>query len=72
MADALSRKPIATLASIKVVQLSLLLEFRELNTELTRDDLGVVLVNFTARPEDHTAHGILGQNHQGQFESYTG
>ena len=50
MADALSRKPTAILASINAVQLSLLLEFRELNVGLTVDDLGAVLVNFSARP----------------------
>ena len=50
MADALSRKPIATLASIKAVQLSLLLEFRELNVELTMDNSRAVLPNFSARP----------------------
>ena len=50
MVDALSCKPIATLASIKVVQLSLLLEFRELNVGLTIDDSKVVLANFSARP----------------------
>ena len=50
VADALSRKPIASLASIKVVQLSLLLEFRGLNAELTVDDSGAVLASFSARP----------------------
>ena len=49
VADALSHKPIATLASIKAVQLSLLLEFRGLNAELTVDDSGVVLASFSAR-----------------------
>ena len=38
--DALSHKPTATLASIKAVQLPLLLEFRGLNAELTVDDSG--------------------------------
>ena len=42
--------PTVTLASIKVVQLPLLLEFRELNAELTVDNSGVVLANFSARP----------------------
>ena len=50
VADALSRKPTATLASIKAVQLPLLLEFRGLNAELTVDDSGAVLASFSARP----------------------
>ena len=50
MADALSRKPTASLASIKAVQLSLLLEFRGLNMELTVDDPGAMLASFNARP----------------------
>ena len=48
--DALSHKPTATLASIKAVQLPLLLEFRELNAELSVDDSRPVLANFSARP----------------------
>ena len=40
----------ANLASIKVVQLPLLLEFRGLNVELTVDNSGAVLANFSARP----------------------
>ena len=50
VADALSYKSIVTLASIKAVQLPLLLEFRELNVGLTVDDSGAVLANFSARP----------------------
>ena len=50
VADALSHKPTATLASIKAVQLPLLLEFRGLNAKLTVDDSGVVLASFSARP----------------------
>ena len=50
VADALSHKPIASLASIKAVKLPLLFEFRELNAELTIDNSGVVLVNFSVRP----------------------
>ena len=50
VADALSHKPIATLASIKVVQLPLLLKFRGLNAELTVDDSKAVLASFSARP----------------------
>ena len=50
VADALSPKPTAILASIKAVQLPLLLEFRELNTELTIDNSRVVSANFSARP----------------------
>ena len=50
MADALSHKPTASLASIKAVQLSLLLEFRGLNAELMVDDSEVVLASFSARP----------------------
>ena len=38
VAVALSRKPTANLASIKAVQLPLLLEFKELNAELTIDN----------------------------------
>ena len=49
VADALTCKPMAILASIKAVQLSLLLEFRELNAGLTVDDSGVVLTNLNAR-----------------------
>ena len=49
VADALSRKPIATLTFIKAVQLPLLLEFRELNMELTMDDSRAVLENFSTR-----------------------
>ena len=49
-ADTLSHKPTATLASIKVIQLPLLLEFRGLNAELTVDDSGAVLASFNARP----------------------
>ena len=50
MADALSRKPTASLASIKAVQLPLLLKFRELNVKLIVDNSGEVLANFSARP----------------------
>ena len=50
VADALSHKPTVTLASIKAVQLPLLLEFRGLNAELTVDDSGAVLASFSARP----------------------
>ena len=50
VADVLSHKPTVTLASIKVVQLPLLLEFRVLNAELTVDDSGAVLASFSARP----------------------
>ena len=49
VANVLSRKPTVSLASIKVVQLPLLLEFKELNAELTIDDSKAVLVNFGAR-----------------------
>ena len=48
--DALSHKPIASLALIKAVQLPLLLEFRGLNEEWTVDNSGVVLASFSARP----------------------
>ena len=48
--DALSNKPTASLASIKVVQLPLLLKFRELNAELIIDNYEAVLENFSARP----------------------
>ena len=50
MADALSHKPTATLASIKAAQLPLLLEFKELNAELTMDDSRAILANFSTRP----------------------
>ena len=46
----MSHKYTVRLASIKVVQLPLLLEFRGLNAELTVDDSGAVLVSFSARP----------------------
>ena len=50
VADALSHKPTASLASIKAIQLSLLLEFRGLNVELIVDNSRAVLANFSARP----------------------
>ena len=50
VANTLSRKPTATLASIKAVQLPLLLEFREFNAELTIDNFKAVLANISARP----------------------
>ena len=50
MADALSHKPMTTPASIKAIQLPLLLEFRKLNAELAMDDSKAVLTNFSARP----------------------
>ena len=50
MADALSHKSTVSLASIKVVQLPLLLELRGLNAELTVDDSRAVLESFSARP----------------------
>ena len=50
VADALSHKPTAILALIKAVQLPLLLEFKELNAELTIDNSREVLTNFSARP----------------------
>ena len=50
MADALSHKPTMILASIKAIQLPLLLEFRGLNAELTVDDSKAVLASFSARP----------------------
>ena len=50
MADVLSHKPTVSLASIKAVQLSLMLECKELNAELTVDDSRALLENFSARP----------------------
>ena len=50
VADALSRKPIATLASIKIVQLPLMKELRELNAGLAVSDSGALLAHFGARP----------------------
>ena len=50
VADALSHKPTVNLASIKAVQLPLLLKFRELYVELTIDNSKAVLANFSARP----------------------
>ena len=48
--DALSRKPTATLASIKTVQLPLMKELRELNAGLAVCDSGALLAHFGARP----------------------
>ena len=50
VADALSRKPTATLASIKTVQLPLVKELKELNAELTVSNSGALLAHFKARP----------------------
>ena len=48
--DALSHKPTANLASIRIVQLSLMLELKGLNAWLTVDDSRALLVNFDTRP----------------------
>ena len=42
VADALSRKPTATLASIKTVQLPLVKKLKELNAELTVSNSGAL------------------------------
>ena len=50
VADTLSRKPTATLASIKTVQLPLVKELKELNAELTVSNSGALLAHFRVRP----------------------
>ena len=40
----------ANALAVRIVQIPLPLEFRELNVGLTVDDLGAVLENFSARP----------------------
>ena len=50
VADALSRRPTATLASIKTVQLPLVKELKELNADLTINDSGALLAHFGVRP----------------------
>ena len=50
VADALSRKPKATLAFIKTVQLPLMKELKELNAGLAVSDSRALLAYFGARP----------------------
>ena len=50
VADALSYKPTANLASIRAVQIPLMLELRGLNAGLEVDTLEALLASFSARP----------------------
>ena len=50
VAEALSRKPQATLAFIKTVQLPLVKELKELNAGLAVSDSGALLAHFGTRP----------------------